>query len=188
MKNKLQIVFIILIILVFSVIPFVYGASNQYVDLSYEEIKENEEINVKISVNKLDIGLLGLQGTLKFDPENYELIDAKINDENWMLTAFNKENGKFLAEITDEAFLDKSQHLYEKDDFIVFTLKKMKNVNKSNIELTDIKMVNSNYETIEVENLMIKEKSSVNIVVIMILIVVIVLLLTIILKNKKNTK
>ena len=172
----------IIVVAIFSVVCF--ADSNKYVFLKSEKPNAENEIVVHFSIHDLEEGILGLQGTLNYDHENLELVDIKINDDNWIISAFNKDNGKFIAEIGDEGFFNTDMHIKDKDNFIDFKFKDLKKSNNYKLELTDIKLGNMQ-ETIEVEPIQIKIKSTINIFAV-IVIIIILIIVCIILKNKRK--
>ena len=183
MKQKLYftiVAFLFVLSTGFSLIC--YADLNQYVTIEKEKIND-DEIVIHISVHGLEEGILGMQGTLNYDHDNLEITDIKINDENWMISAFNDENGKFLAEISDEAFFNTDLQLKGKDNFIDIIFKDLKKSNKYDIELTDIKLGNID-KTIESEPVKIKLKSTINIIVIIASIIFLIVACFCIVKRK----
>ena len=131
----------------------VYAKDNYNENMSFivEKISNNQ-IKLIINVKGFDKGILGFQGTFDFDSEELELVDVKINDENWRITALNKENGKFIAEINDEAFFDEEKFLYAKEAFMEITFNDLKKINNCKLIFKDIKLVDSMIESIELDD------------------------------------
>ena len=182
--KKISVSVIVLLLIILNIFSdFSIATSDEYISLKSEKIEDTDKIKIIFNVSGLEKGVLGLQGTLNFDHEVLELEDAKINDENWKMTALNKENGKFIAEISDEEFFNEEKFLYEKEGFIEFIFKNLKKSNNCEITVSDLKLVDSSFKTIELEALTIKYKS-INIYLISIVIIVIIVILFFVFKNR----
>ncbi len=174
-------IFITIILAILLLCGNVFAASNNYVSLKKEKTDNKDEIKIIVSIKKLEKGALGLQGTFDYKKDDLEILETNVLNDNFSLTAFNKENGKFIIEITDEAFFDEKLHLNDEDVLeVVFKVNK-----KSDINLKDIKMVDSQLNTIESEDITLKLSNN---IFLLIIILVVIIILSFIFKNKKIKK
>ena len=116
------------------------------------QVKKNDEIIVKIKVGGTDKGILGIQGTLVYDKEVFEILEAKVNNENFRLMGFGEDTGTFMIEITDEAFYHKEAYIYDEEMILELKVKvkDTANTKKTTVELKDGKVVDSEFQTTEV--------------------------------------
>ena len=185
--KKIIISIAIILLGLYAIFPVIsHAVTNEFVSIRYDNTNQTkDEIKVIFNVGGVPDGIMALQGTLIFDHDALELVDAKINNENWMISAFNKENGRFLAEVTDEAFFDTERHLFGKEDLIEFTFKQLKKSN-CKIELEDVKLVkNTNGDTVDVDKLVIKNGSN---LLLLIIVIIVIGLLVIMIKTKKQRR
>lgn len=153
MKKIIKILLFVLLVLIASLVYEVNATDNASLKIEVEEpIKGNDEIIVKISAANFNNGILAIQGTLVYDKEIFEILETTINNENFKLTAFGEETGIFMIEITDEAFYSKEAYIYSEETILKLRMKIKDgaNVNSANIELKDCKVVDSEFQTIEV--------------------------------------
>ena len=153
-------------------------------------VNPGDEVVLSINLAMPTDGILAAQGTLKFDKNKFELIDKKIKKDKWSITAFNEENGMFILETTDEALYDKNSYIYESEGIMDITLKVKDDAKfiSSKIELTDVKIVNDNFKTIELKSISkrIKLKSSIIIIILIIIVLIIIAAGFIVIKKRKN--
>ena len=121
---------------------------------SASSVKIGEEITIKVKINKNDSGVLGAQGRITYDKNAFELVETKALNENLTLSAFNEENGMFMLEITNEAFNDSDLYIYDETEVLEVKLKAKQDsgIRKTDFQVSEIKVVDSSFETIDVEN------------------------------------
>lgn len=188
-RKKIHI-FIVLICILFFFTPIAI-ASSEYSISADTSILKNEELNLEISLEKATNKILGLQGEINYNQDVLELKKIEILKEGWNITALNKETGAFLLEITDELFYNNNAYIGEKDKVLkaIFELKKNEN---TEIKIKGVKAVNSDFETINLDESIIKvnlANSNLVAIVITIFIILAIILLIVFTKvrRKKNT-
>lgn len=133
--------------------PSVVKATDGYVlNMELSNINENNEITLEINSNKLETSILAMQATIIYDKNILEITDSKVFKTNWNITAFNKDNGTFMLEINDEKFYDESSYIKSNEKILEIQLK-FKDKKNTEIKVSDIKIVDVNFETIEVDEL-----------------------------------
>ena len=183
MKFK-KIVFV-LIVLIIAIINCKTAYAKDDYSLKTNVIIDEEEIKLVINIDEAKLEMVGMQGTLNYNNNVLELKELNSKKEGWNVTALNKETGAFLYEITDELFYDKTAYLKAGDEVLeaVFNIKNKKN---TEVKMTDVKVVNLNFETIEISdnNVKIKLQNATLIVVIVVAILICVLIIAIVIKKK----
>lgn len=163
---------------------------------SSNSVKIGEEIKIKISLNKNEKGIVGIQGKLNYDRNAFEIVNKEVKQDKWFLSAFNEENGMFMVEILDDAFYDKNSYIYDDDEIVEITLKAKQEtkVKKSEISVSETKVVDSDYQTLDIEKVSktVKIKgnglSTTSKIVIIIAVVIILVLVIYVVKLKKKKK
>lgn len=155
MKKVLNICFIIILFVNILVQNCLANNENSVQIKGNDNINQGEETTLTLSVSGNDKGILGMQGTLKYDKEAFELINIESIKEKWLVTVFNKENGTFMLETSDDMLYDKNSYIYNQEDVIKITIKAKENakVKNQSIEIEDVKIVNGDFETVEVTNI-----------------------------------
>ena len=164
------------------------NSNNKVINFRVEKPKNSDEIILIMDVNGIEDGALGMQGTLNFNHETLKLEDSNIRDDNWRITALNNDNGKFIAEINDESFFNTDEYLYSKNGFIKFKFKDLKSKHDYKITVTDIKFVDSTMQTVDVDDVEIKLKSTNWIIVLVVVILVVATFILFICKKNKRRK
>ena len=188
--RRKSIIILFLIISIFVLLCSPVKAEEGYsFNVEVESINKEENIlKVYLKVNTQS-NLLGIQGKVEYDKDVLELTEKKAMKEGWNITAFNDEDGNFLLEISDEAFFDTSKQINGEDKIIERTYKIKSKKSKTDISVKDIKFVNSDLQTINVDDTI--DSITINmkkilIGVILVIIVLIVFTFCIIKKVKKK--
>ena len=181
MSKKLFYICIIVFILFTIVENISIATSNNYVSIRKEKIDDLDGIKVIINVSGTENSILGMQGTLEYDKSKLEMIEAKVTRDDLSLTAFNQENGKFLIEITDEGFFDKNKQIKNEDVLEVF----FKTNTNSRIVLKDVKLVDSQNNMIECDDITLKLSNNWFVLITTLSIILIISLVVIIKKKNK---
>ena len=185
--KKIVVVLILMITISNLYISYSNAETNKIINIKSEKIKDTDEIKVILSVDGIENGALGLQGTLNFNHETLKLEEAKVNDENFKITALNNDNGKFIVEINDDAFFDTDKYLYSKENFIEFKFKDLKEKHDYKLTLSEVKFVDSTMETTQLEDIIIKLKS-INWIIVLIFIILFIIISFLIIKKKRRKK
>ncbi len=188
MKSKTVFTIIILVILLLINVK-VMATDGYSLDVQSTEIAdETNELKITVRTKETKSSILGIQGSLKYDTDTLEIIDANALKDSWMLT-FNKENGMFLLEINDNSFYDENEYINSNEEFLEIRFKVKDKNKKVNLEISNIKIVDKQFNTVEVENLSktIKDNNTFKIIIILIVVLVIMFIfMMIIIKKKKK--
>ena len=155
MKKVLNICFIIILFVnIFAQNTFANNENSVQIK-GNDKINPGEEMVLTLSVAGDEKGIVGMQGTIKYDKETFELINIESIKEEWSVTVFNKETGMFMIEPSDDMLYDKDSYIYNQEDLIKITIKAKENVKIKNqtIGIEEVKIVNGDFETIEIENI-----------------------------------
>lgn len=152
-----NIFFICLVLLVSLIVIVNYYGINMYSTTEIicgKNAKVGEEFSVLFNIKGSEDGILGIQGTINYDKEIFKILDKSIKKEGWMISAFNEETGIFMLEITDQDFFDKELYIYNKEEIVEFVFEVNEEIlkEKTDIEISNIKVVDSNYKTIEIKS------------------------------------
>lgn len=151
MKSRKIFLLLVLFIFVMFNLQCVHAQSNYKINMEYKDVEESNEIIVDISLKEAQEKILGMQGKIEYDSNLLELDKINVNSDAWNVTAFNKENGEFMIEISDDSFNDESKFMGSGNKILdaVFKIKKRSN---TQIKISEVMAVNSKFETIEIDN------------------------------------
>lgn len=170
--KKLIVILANIVLLLCIMTNIVFGSSET---LSLKKVEENEYIEVYLSISGEDVQLMGVQGTLTYDKDALELVEKNVKKADYSITAYNEETGIFMIEVSDSAFYNKEAYIHSNDEFLELKFK-VKNKKSSQIKISDVKTVNGNFETNELESKTIDINNQNSSIIIYIAIAVIVLL------------
>lgn len=143
MKNKLFTI-ILMIIIIMGLINITVSAANYKMHLSSNIIGKN--ITVTLSVANFGDGIDAIQGTLKYDTDKIEFIEMKRESSKWQEPSYSSATNKFTMLVNGESFKENS-------NIIVMNFKLKENVvGKININLSDIILVDTNDQKIDIPN------------------------------------
>lgn len=194
MKKTMKIILFVILVLLLILSHKVEASNSASIELKMEEpINDNKEIIVEMSIKGIEKGILGIQGTLVYDKEKIEILETTITNENFKLTAWGEDTGTFMIEIADEAFYNKDAYIYSEENILKLKIKVKDNanLNKTSIEIKDCKLVDSDFQTIEVTT----NNSSItlgnvnkikNILIIVILVIIVMVVIFYFIKKQKK--
>ena len=192
MKLIRKVLFVVIFMFLLFNLDLVYAQGGYNLNMEARELEGKDEIIVEIKFNEASEKILGMQGKITYNKDDLELEEIKVENKAWNVTAFNKESGLFMLEINDEEFFNQDKYFGTGEKILdaIFKIKKRENIE---VKISEIKVVNSNFETIDIEDNNVKlefENNNVFLLKILLLIVVIsfIAVVLIIILKKKNKK
>lgn len=186
-----KIFFIVIFLFLLFNLNLVYAQGSYKLNMEVNELEGKDEIVVEIKFKEASEKILGMQGEITYDKDILELEEIKSGKEAWNVTAFNKENGIFMIEINDDEFFNQDKYFGAEDKVLdaIFKIKKREN---TEVKISGVKVVNSQFETtnIDEENININfENNSFSPTILLVFgLIIVILVLTIIILKKKNNK
>ena len=179
MKTKKILFLLVGVLMLLSSLYGVYAGNGYSVNVVSTITEEKDEVKIGLNIDEATLKIVGMQGTIEYNKDILELKEVNTKKDNYNVTALNKENGTFMVEINDEMFYEESAYLQSGDEIVeaIFDVKDQKN---TDIKISEIKMVNSNFETFDVEDVSEKIALGSNMFTIIVTIFIIVVIAIII--------